>query len=203
MRARMTILAIETELNRQDPPASLKDNWTFEDEAIDFDPEVLLATIISKAASFCVLYPEPTYFNLMNKYFWARWKSVFENWYKTLALEYAENPIENYNRFEQSHDDIDDNGSSEVGSDSTVTGKISAYDTSSFSNKDQTTDETDTTSTSTNARDVDHEAHIHGNIGVMTTQSMALEQFALAETWGNLYDHIADIFIKEMLVTVY
>ena len=186
------------------PAKSLKDFWTFDDSEIPFDPEVLLSTIISKCASFCVLYPEPEYFYLMNKYFWARWSSVFADWYKTLALEYAENPIENYNRYEQSHDDIDDNGSSTVDSDSTTTGKVSAYDAGSgFSNKDQTTDETDTTSTNENERDVDHEAHIHGNIGVTTTQAMALEQFALSEKWGNVYDHIADIFAKEMLVTLY
>lgn len=186
------------------PEKSLKDFWTFDDNTIPFDPEVLLSTIISRCASFCVLYGDPEYFYLMNKYFWERWSSVFADWYRTLALEYAENPIENYNRFENSHDDIDDDGTSTVGSDSTTTGKVSAYDAGTgFTNKDQTTDETDTTSTNVNARDVDHEAHIHGNIGVMTTQSMALEQFALSEKWGNVYNHIADIFAKEMLVTLY
>lgn len=203
MRARMTILGIEAELNRRTPTESLKDNWTFDDTDIPFDPEVLLATIINKAASFCVLYPDPTYFKLMNEQFWKRWVDVFENWFNTLALEYEANPIENYNRYEQSHDDIDDSGESSVESDSTVSEKVSAYDSSSLVNRGQTTDDTDTSSTSSNARDVDHEAHIHGNIGVMTTQSMAIEQFNYAANYGNIYDKISDVFCKELLITVF
>jgi hypothetical protein len=52
-------------------------------------------------------------------------------------------------------------------------------------------------------RDFTHGGRIHGNIGVTTSQQMAEAQYKLQEAWGNLYDHMASVFIKEMLITIF
>ena len=52
-------------------------------------------------------------------------------------------------------------------------------------------------------RDFTHGGRIHGNIGVTTSQQMAQAQYELQLKWGNLYGQMADIFCKEMLITIY
>lgn len=181
----------------------MKDNWELEAEA--FDPEVLLATIINRGASFCVLYPDPDYFKLMNDNFWKRWKNVFESWFEYQAIEY--DPIENYNRFEEWSDDGSgsSSSSSDIDTSSTNTNEVSAYDSSSYSPHDKNTESsgTDTTASASETNHSEHEGHIHGNIGVLTTQAMLQSSYDLMLKWGNLYNHIADIYCKEMLISVY
>ena len=46
-----------------------------------------------------------------------------------------------------------------------------------------------------------HEAHMYGNIGVTTSAAM-LKEFYDISTW-NLYEHICDVFIGELLIPVY
>lgn len=108
--------------------------------------------------------------------------------------------------------------------------EVSAYDSSSYSPKEKTTttptaisggtgkDTTTNTTTYTGAKtEVDHghvitntkegfdqfESQISGNIGVTTSQQMLISQMELQRDWGNVYDHISDIFIKEMLITIW
>ena len=190
-------------MNRKETPESLTDNWELESE--DFDPEVLLATIINRGASFCVLYPEPDYFKLMSDNFWKRWKNVFQNWFDLQKIEY--DPIENYNRYEEWTDNgtASSTSSSEIDSSGTNTNEVSAYDSGSYSPHDKNTESsgTDTSASSSSEDSNEHEGHIHGNIGVLTTQAMLESSYDLMLKWGNLYNHIADIFIKEMLISVY
>lgn len=212
MRARMTILAVESELNRKDPAESLTTKWAFDpDEEVTFSGSTLLAAIINRAASFCVLYTDPDYFKLMSDSWWDKWESSFLAWFKAMQMEY--NPIENYDRHEQWHDDIvDDNtvkqtGTVDTDAENTDTTTVSAYDSSSFSNKDKvtsvidSTDERDLTDKIDNDRDVDHEGRIHGNIGVTTSQQMIDSELKLR--YNNLYNMCADVFIKELLIAVY
>ncbi len=108
--------------------------------------------------------------------------------------------------------------------------EVSAYDSSSYSPKEKTTttptaisggtgkDTTTNTTTYTGAKtEVDHghvitntkqgfdqfESQISGNIGVTTSQQMLISQMELQRDWGNVYDHISDIFIKELLITIW
>lgn len=47
----------------------------------------------------------------------------------------------------------------------------------------------------------DHSGHLHGNIGVTTSQEMLTAELDIDE-W-NLYEHIADVFIRELCIPVY
>lgn len=46
-----------------------------------------------------------------------------------------------------------------------------------------------------------HSGHLYGNIGVTTSQQMLESELQIAE-WS-LYDHIADLFIKDLCIAVY
>ena len=46
-----------------------------------------------------------------------------------------------------------------------------------------------------------HIGHVHGNIGVTTTQQMLESELSLAE-W-NVYEHITDLFIEEFCIAIY
>ena len=204
MRARMTILAVEQELNRKTPAQSLTTNWDFtelldEGETINFEASTLLASIINRAASFCVLYTDPDYFKLMSDSWWNKWAPNFLKWIKTMEMDY--NPLENYDRLESWHEDIVDDGSTTLDSDTTDTNTVSAYDSSSLQPHDKNTGTVDNTTTLDNDRDIDHTGRVHGNIGVTTSQMMAQAELNLR--YNNIYNMIADIYIKELFVAVY
>lgn len=59
----------------------------------------------------------------------------------------------------------------------------------------------DSTSTTSGKSDRKHTAHIHGNIGVTTSQQMLQSELDISE-W-NIYSHITDLFIEELTVPVY
>lgn len=102
--------------------------------------------------------------------------------------------------------------------------KVSAFDSSSYSPHDEsntqgTDDRTTTTNSSgtddrttdfdgnidndtTNDRDFDRTYHSWGNWGISMTSQKLLEQELEVQKF-NIYDHIADIFVKELLVTVF
>ena len=198
MLARLTIMGIEKELNLKTPADSLKSKWTFGDDSeIQFSADTLLAALINRGASFCVLYPDPDYFQLMNGAWWDRWKGAFEKWFTALSLEY--NPIENYDRIENWTDSGE--SGSEISSSGTTEGQVSAFDSSSYSPHDKEINSSGSEASASNTDE--HEGRIHGNIGVTTSQQMLESEMILQQKWGNLYNHIADVFISEMLVAVY
>ena len=190
-------MGIEKELNLKDPADSLKSKWTFDNSEIDFSADTLLAALINRGASFCVLYPDPDYFQLMNGAWWDRWKGAFEKWFTALALEY--NPIENYDRIENWTDSGE--SGSEISSSGTTEGQVSAFDSSTYSPHDKEINSSGSEASASNTDE--HEGRVHGNIGVTTSQQMLESEMILQQKWGNLYNHIADVFISEMLVAVY
>lgn len=208
----MTILGIEKELQRKTPAQSITDTWTFEEgSAVVFDKSVLLSVIINRGASFCVLYPDPDYFKLMSDNWWSKWKDAFYRWLLSMQTDY--NPLENYDRQEKWHDDIKDNNtlkqSGTVGTKgtNTSTNEKSAYDVSTYQPVNKVTDGIDTTDTRDltdkidNDRDIDHEGRVHGNIGVTTSQQMLEAEIKIRSI--NVYDLMADCFIKDLLIAVY
>lgn len=195
---------MESELNRKTTPQSLTDNWDFselldEEETINFEASTLLASIINRAASFCVLYTDPDYFKLMSDSWWTKWAPNFLSWIRAMEKEY--NPIENYDRQESWHEDIVDDGSTTLDSDTTDTNTVSAFDASTYQPHDKNTGTVDNTTTLDNDRDIDHTGRVHGNIGVTTSQQMIESELRLR--YNNIYNMIADIYIKELFVAVY
>lgn len=133
----------------------------------------------------------------MNGAWWERWKAAFEKQFKALAMEY--NPIENYDRIENWTDSGE--SGSEMTAGGTLENQVSAFDSNSYSTHDKEITNNSSEASATNSEE--HEGRIHGNIGVTTSQQMLESEMVLQEKWGNLYNHIADCFINELLVAVY
>lgn len=59
----------------------------------------------------------------------------------------------------------------------------------------------ESSSTEANSRNVVHTGHLYGNIGVTTSSALLLESLDAA-SW-NFYSHLADLFAEELLILVY
>lgn len=134
---------------------------------------------------------------ILGQMFADKYSNNIHRLYLALSAEY--NPIENYDRTENTTDTTtgkttaNSKGSNE--SNGTNTNNVSAFDSSEYQpesqniNNDKTTTETkgETESNETNI----HEARIHGNIGITTNQQMINEELKL-----RIYNHIVEEILK-------
>ena len=131
---------METELNSQAVPKSIADTWTLENEG--FDKDTLLACIVQTGGQFEPLYTNPEYFRMMSGYWWKRWTRTFTKWFDAFDIEY--DPLENYDRHEQWHEDTFDDGSEstetnvETVVDDDATGRVDTTDKNTQSGTDKT-----------------------------------------------------------------
>lgn len=165
----------------------------------------------------------------------------FDKMAKALLAEY--NPIENYDRHEDTDEtrDIEESGeyqaessssASSSGSSSSETGEtigevttehtVSAMNVSTYqpSNQDATTEHSNSSTTEAGASeessasgsesggnsktvgdDFNRTSHIHGNIGVTTSQQMIESELELRKF--NIYDYIADLYAEEFLYRIW
>lgn len=215
------------------------------------DKTDLTDNIIIKCNSFEVLYSDIEFMRYAIGSWGRKNYRTFDKWVKALDLEY--NPIENYDRIEdttdsfirnkKTDDDIQgtntNSGNSNSQSAETIVDdgegtnnntrelKKAAFDSPTYANYEQETDATMSTNdntrtdnassneqhidTATNAsqRDIQEAestkntktSHIHGNIGVTTSQQMLESELKLARF--NLYDQITDLFMTEFMVLIY
>lgn len=180
------------------------------------DHDLTVSTILDYCGSNEVRYPDMTMLTAMILDFFKIWDWKFEKLAKTLDLEY--NPIENYDRYEDSKhstthsgQDKTENTGEVTASPNTVTeGDYYGFNLTQGSRPvDKTTvtgsDQTDTNSTSTmthghqEALTVD--SHIHGNIGVTTSQQMIQSEKELADF--SIYYTIAMQFEDAITIPVY
>lgn len=167
------------------------------------DRDTLINQCLLRAGEFEVVYENP-YF--MKNYIttWAKsFYRTFEKWANAYFADYK--PLENYNRTEVWDDKVDNTDKTEahstIGGD--TTNKVSAYDSNDFVNKDtsRTDSKTDSDGKSVLDGKTHHEGSIYGNIGVTTSQQMLEAEYEVARF--NIYEQIADLFIKEFCICVY
>jgi len=169
----------------------------------DIDKDTLVDNILLRSGDFEVLYPD---FDFL-KYSigaWARkWQPTFERWITALQIEY--NPLENYDRKEDWTDTRNGqtSGSTSGTTNTTSTNKVSAYDATDFSNKDQNEIYgSDSSSSSGESHEgAKHDGRIHGNIGVTTSQQMLTQELDIG--YWNIYEKITDLFLTEFVLPVY
>ena len=196
------------------------------------DKDTLVNTIKLQAGSFEMLYSDPIFLTASINIWSKGWLETWKKWVEALAAEYdpIEN-YNRYEDLKEEHSGSDsrrgstnrsgNNSSSAQGSDSnssTSTDQVSAFNSSSFQDKDKnTTSGSGTTSNSASGNYSDtganeeqgtdqhltkHTNHIHGNIGVLTNQSMVESEIRLREDY-NIYRLISDLFIKEFCIMTY
>lgn len=170
-----------------------------------------------------LLYPEPETL----QYAIGVWSTVeLPIWEKLKATtEYVYNPIENYDRHEEYTDTDTNNGTvesklnqtstgknNETDSGSTIT-KTTAYNSDSAKETGRTEDSgtrgnttegsTNSTenATTNNSRTVKHTAHLHGNIGVTSSQQMITEERDIVQF--SVINHIVQSFKFRFCLLVY
>ena len=180
------------------------------------DHDITVSTILDYCGSNEVRYPDMAMLTARILDFFKIWQWKFKKLAATLDLEY--NPIENYDRYEDSThrtthsgQDKTENTGEVTASPNTVTeGDYYGFNLAQGSRPvDKTTvtgsDQTDTNSTSTmthghqEALTVD--SHIHGNIGVTTSQQMIQSEKEIADF--SIYYTIAMQFEDAITIPVY
>lgn len=167
------------------------------------DRETLINRIILRSGEFEIVYSDLDFMIEAIKNWADSYARTFERWVKALSVNYE--PLENYDRIEEWHTDNDfENHTHNHGYVSgNLQNNVSAYDVDTFQPHDQSTSRDDTDMNNDNNGE-GHEGktgRAHGNIGVTTSQQMLSSELSIAE-W-NLYDHIADLFIREFCICVY
>lgn len=193
----------------------------------DLDRDLVINAILMRSGEFETLYPDIDFMKLSIGVWSRKWNKTFADWVKGQQATW--NPIENYDRYEDSSDSYTKSGSvsssetssgTSSGSDTfggtgSNTNSVSAYDASTFqpsAKVDTTTSNSSTSSSTTSASNSvtttdsetsgnTHTSHIHGNIGVVQASSM-LESFYEISAW-NIYEHIADVFVTEYCIPIY
>lgn len=175
-------------------------------EAID--PQILYDRIMIRAGEFSVMYTDIDYLKYQTDNFFKVHYKTFEEWAKVMEVEY--NPIENYDRYE----DYSGNGSSSSESSATGSGTNSntttttsaAENSSSYEPYDRVQDTGSTSSSGSSEGNESHRdshtSHIHGNIGVTTSQQMIQSSIDLYKNF-NIYDWIADMYTDDICIKIY
>lgn len=194
------------------------------------DKDMLIDNILMRGGEYEVIYPNPVFLkeaitSWSNRYFltFSCWLSATDDMTKVA-------PLENYDRYEswndksESHSTDVMNGSGTThgvdasSSSGSVSGTdtVSAYDSSTLVNNtgtsqsNRTTNKsssnvsssTDTTSTADSNGNSQHEAHIHGNIGVTTAGAMYAEFYNVMAKYGNIYDSISTVFLQSFVIPI-
>lgn len=174
---------------------------------VGIDKDLLVDTILLKCGQFEVLYSDAEFMQSAVNVWSRKWYRTFEKWLKALEIEY--NPLDNYDRHEEYTDKRSENSSgsytNESDSDGTNENQRSAYDSSTYQPNEKdilknTTSDKGVNNTDSNGT-IEHTAHLWGNIGVVTSQTMLREELEIAE-WS-LYEHIADLFTLEFTLPIY
>ena len=171
------------------------------------DKDTLTQNILLEGGEFEVLYADPIFMQSAIGVWSKREYDTFLRWVKALEIEY--NPLENYDRHEDWTDTLDSDSTSRsqgtVDTNSTSTLDVSAYDSTGYQPKDKTSDLIDTDTTDSNTSTLDnkarHTGHVHGNIGVTTSQQMLESELDLG--YWNIYSRITEMFIKEFCIMIY
>lgn len=147
--------------------------------------------LLLETESMEILYPNTLFLKMAITVWAAERKDVWDKLYATTVLQY--NPIENYDRNELS---TSKNWGGSSGS-TTTTGSSTAYNSDTF--KD--TGKNVSSGSNTSSSDGTYNSHVHGNIGVMSTQNMIEQERRVVEFC--MTEYIINDFIDRFCVGVY
>ena len=155
------------------------------------DGENLRDNLLLETESMEILYPNTLFLKMAVTVWAAERLPVWEKLYATTVLEY--NPIENYDRQEES--ESDNSGTS--GGTTTSTNSNTSYDSDTFTD----TGKAVSSGSNTTKGNSKFKSRVHGNIGVTTTQQMIEQERRSVEFCKTEY--IINDFIDRFCVGVY
>ena len=177
-----------------------------------YDKEIFIDSLIMEHGEKCVLYSDFNYLKACIGAWGRKWSLELSRIYEALTAEY--NPIYNYDRYEEYTDtgsstdkpDYESINSQKVAGN--VENQISADNSSSYQPEAKTISDMGSISqtvkgTRSNVEtELNHEAHLYGNIGVTTSAQMVTEVVEQRMKY-NLYETATKLFANELLINVY
>lgn len=152
---------------------------------------LVVDAIVDRCCRLRPEYSDPRLFKRMSDSWFQKHYVEFGKQWDLLQIDY--NPIENYDRYEDSEGSGHDNGSFN----STGENKISAMNSSSYQPDTEVVNGGDNSVDRSNK----FSSHIHGNIGVTTNQQMIEAERRLLEF--NIYEYIAERYEEEFFIRNY
>lgn len=150
----------------------------------EIDRDIAINNIILKCDEFPILYTDLDFFKEVIKVWAGKYSLAWEKWVEGFAAEFS--PIDNYDRNEKWTDTASGSSTTET--------QVSAMDSSSYQPKNKITSSPGDKNT--------HEGRIHGNIGVMKTTEILAGWMDFYKDY-NIYDIMADTFVREFCILVY
>lgn len=193
------------------------DNTIFDDMQLPEDmtaddKDVLINNLLMECAELECLFTDPDFMKNAIAAWSAKEVYSWNRMYEAFQAEY--DPIENYNRYEDT-DDQNRGAMTHSGSDSvagsgsdTVTNRITSFDNNNFADHDQAIAQKGSTDTTIYGHVVTDStghkliSHIHGNIGVTTSQQMLESELELRPKL-NIFDVIITSFKNRFCLMVY
>lgn len=160
-----------------------------------FDKDTAINTILLTGGEFESLYANPDSLKGFIKIWCLKNERFFERLADLMTKEYE--PLENYDRHETWHDE--GTSSSEGSSSGEDEGKVSAFNSSAYENREKNISQSE--STGSGEFETDRTGRAHGNIGVMSSQDMFRQELGVIEIGP--YDLVARAFIDEFCIKVY
>ena len=169
------------------------------------DRDRLINTILLRGGEFEVQFDSADMVKFQIGVISKNWYDVFKRWAEALAKEY--DPLENYDRKEDWTDDTHGTSSSNAsgGSNHSATNTRSAFNSSSLvaDTGEGTSDTSNSNASGSADNHATHSGRVHGNIGVTTNDQMLRSYMETRLDWGNLYEHVADVFLRELIIPIY
>lgn len=173
------------------------DGWTLPDSV---ELETLKNYIFQECAELCVTIPNPAIFKWSTNS-WTRRKQ--KGWLRALAAMDAEyNPIHNFDRNEDYTDAETGSSGTDSSARGTTTNQVAGFNSSSYSPQSQQNTNQSGESAATYGRELEHNAHLYGNIGVTTSQQMVEAELELSGKL-DIYRIITDDFKREFTLLIY
>lgn len=193
-----------------------------------FDKQVLIDLIMQQSGELFPFHQQPEYLQLNIENWFSRMYEQFKRMYIAITADY--NPIENYDRIEEwsdsesasqsesesssssssAHDSTSDSSSNSMTNDISAANMAAGFLPDSASNGvsagRSSTDSDSKINSSRNRHDLSdrfskHGGRIHGNIGVLTNQSMVESELRLRQF--DIYETIANMFEEEFIIRLY
>lgn len=139
------------------------------------DKATLESNILLECAELEVLYADPIFMQAAIRAWSKTMLPVWEKLYETTQFDY--NPIHNYDRHEEYTDDTE------------ATGSQNSFENAGF------------VAATKQEGSIEHEAHMYGNIGVMSTQEMIERERAVDQF--NIYQKIVEDFKNRFCLMIY
>ena len=170
----------------------------------NLDSDLLIDNLVTELAELELIYSDFNFMKFMIGVWSRKELPTWERVYKASVKEY--DPIENYDRIEEWHDNLNSNSAvnSSMNGNGSTQHDVAGFNSTALVNasKDTNTESNTGFSSDTSASTGSHTGRIHGNIGVTTSQQMLQSELDIAPKL-NVYDYIINSFKNRFCLQVY